>query len=53
MLPKEARDGIMRVWLEILPERYPGVEWVPIEREKAKPDSSSESPASNAERRDQ
>jgi hypothetical protein len=27
-LPREAREGLMRVWLEILRERHPGVEWV-------------------------
>jgi len=32
-LPREARDGIMRVWLEILRERRPGVTWVPAVRE--------------------
>jgi hypothetical protein len=32
-LPREAREGIMRVWLEILRERHPGVTWVPAERE--------------------
>ena len=25
MLPKQARDGLMRAWLEILHERHPGV----------------------------
>jgi hypothetical protein len=29
-LPREARDGLMRAWLEILRERHPGVTWVPI-----------------------
>jgi hypothetical protein len=28
VLPKEASDGLMRVWPEILRERHPGVEWV-------------------------
>ena len=27
-LPKEARDGLMRAWIDILRERHPGVEWV-------------------------
>ncbi len=27
-LPKEAREGLMRAWLEILRERHPGVQWV-------------------------
>jgi hypothetical protein len=29
-LPREARDGLMRAWLEILRERHPGITWVPI-----------------------
>ena len=32
-LPREARDGIMRVWLEILSKKHPGVSWVPVERQ--------------------
>jgi hypothetical protein len=28
-LPREARDGLMRAWLEILRERHPGVTWLP------------------------
>jgi hypothetical protein len=31
-LPNEARDGLMRVWLEILREQHPGVAWVPVQR---------------------
>jgi hypothetical protein len=27
-LPREARDGIMRAWLEILRERHPGTSWI-------------------------
>lgn len=35
-LPAEARDGLSRVWLEILKERHPGVTWVlaPQDREQ-------------------
>ena len=32
-IPSEARDGIMRAWLEILRERHPGISWVPAEQE--------------------
>jgi hypothetical protein len=28
-LPREARDGIMRAWLEILRDRHPAATWVP------------------------
>jgi hypothetical protein len=27
-LPREARDGLMRAWLQILREKHPGVTWV-------------------------
>jgi hypothetical protein len=27
-LPREARDGLMRAWLEILKERHPEVTWI-------------------------
>jgi hypothetical protein len=30
-LPREARDGLMRVWLEILKERHPEVTWVTVD----------------------
>jgi hypothetical protein len=33
-LPREARDGIMRAWLEILRERHPGVSWMQVEQTK-------------------
>jgi hypothetical protein len=33
-LPREARDGLMRAWLEILRERHPGICWVPAEQER-------------------
>jgi hypothetical protein len=33
-LPREARDGLMRAWLEILRERHPGISWVPAEQER-------------------
>jgi hypothetical protein len=33
-LPREARDGLMRAWLEILRERHPGVGWVAMEQDK-------------------
>jgi hypothetical protein len=30
-LPREAREGLMRAWLEILRERHPGVDWLPTQ----------------------
>jgi hypothetical protein len=29
-IPREAREGLMRAWLEILRERHPGVLWVAL-----------------------
>jgi hypothetical protein len=28
-ITREARDGLMRAWLEVLREKHPGVTWVP------------------------
>jgi hypothetical protein len=28
-IPRQARDGLMRAWLEILRERHPDVSWLP------------------------
>jgi hypothetical protein len=36
-IPREARDGLMRVWLEILRERHPGGSWVLAEPGRGKP----------------
>lgn len=33
-LPGEARDGLMRAWLQILHERHPNVTWVPATQER-------------------
>jgi hypothetical protein len=30
-LPREAREGLMRAWLEILKERHPEVTWVTVD----------------------
>lgn len=27
-IPREAREGLMRAWLEILRERHPGTSWI-------------------------
>lgn len=29
-LPREARDGLMRAWLELLREQHPGVSWIRV-----------------------
>jgi hypothetical protein len=35
-IPRQARDGIMRAWLEILRERHPDVSWVPGTQERSR-----------------
>jgi hypothetical protein len=40
-LPREAREGMMRAWLEILRDRHPGVSWVPIEQAASEGDGAS------------
>jgi hypothetical protein len=37
-LPSEARDGLSRVWLEILKEKHPGVSWVLVSGQKQDPE---------------
>jgi hypothetical protein len=29
VLPREAREGLMRAWLKVLSDRHPDVTWVP------------------------
>jgi hypothetical protein len=36
-IPREAREGLMRVWLDILRERHPGTNWLPAEQETQEP----------------
>jgi hypothetical protein len=31
-LPREAREGLMRAWLEILRDRHPSATWVSVEQ---------------------
>jgi hypothetical protein len=30
-LPREAREGLMRAWLDLLNERHPGATWIAID----------------------
>ena len=52
-IPREARDGLMRAWLEILRERHPGVSWVPgeqVTQETAiRGNATSDKPSTKAE----
>jgi hypothetical protein len=46
-IPREAREGLMRAWLEILRERHPDVTWVagkgvnPLEDERESMDAAA------------
>jgi hypothetical protein len=44
-LPREARDGLMRAWLEILRERHSGITWVPVEQAASEGGSPRHTPA--------
>ena len=48
LIPREAREGLMRAWLEILREQHPDVTWLPLEdaslMDDEKTDSASASP---------
>ena len=49
-LPREAREGLMRAWLEILRERHPDVTWLPLDDGSVNDDetTSSASPSQEA-----
>jgi hypothetical protein len=32
-LPREARDGLMRAWLQLLHETHPQVSWIEVEQQ--------------------
>jgi hypothetical protein len=40
-IPREARDGLMRAWLEILREQHPDVTWLPLEDASPKDDENT------------
>lgn len=44
-IPREAREGLMRAWLEILRERHPGTSW--IVEEHASEDDAPTDPQSD------
>jgi hypothetical protein len=46
-LPREARDGLMRAWLEILKERHPAVTWIAKEATPAEASDNNRSEALN------
>jgi len=48
-IPREAREGLMRAWLEILRERHPGVTWLPIEHGSLNDDEDTNSASAATE----
>jgi hypothetical protein len=48
-LPHEARDGLMRAWLEILREQHPDVTWLPLEDVSPMDDANTDSVAASPE----
>ena len=48
-LPREARDGLMRAWLEILREQHPDVTWLPLEDASPMDDANTDSVAASPE----
>ncbi len=42
-IPREARDGLMRAWLEILREQQPDVTWLPLEDASTMDDENRDS----------
>jgi hypothetical protein len=40
-LPREARDGLMRAWLELLRERHPGVNWIRVDTARPNDDENT------------
>jgi hypothetical protein len=47
-LPREAREGLMRAWLEILRERHPEVAWIPVEQGRNIADDTTRTPRHEA-----
>jgi hypothetical protein len=47
-ISREARDGLMRAWLEILRERHPGTSWI-VEETPREDDSPTDAQNETAE----
>jgi hypothetical protein len=47
-LPREAREGLMRVWLEILRERHPGTSWI-VGESPSENDPPTDAPSETSE----
>lgn len=48
-IPREARDGLMRAWLEILREQHPDVTWLPLEDASLMDDENTNSASATQE----
>ena len=48
-IPREARDGLMRAWLEILREQHPDVSWLPLEDVSPTDDENTDPVAASPE----
>ena len=48
-IPREARDGLMRAWLEILREQHPDVTWLPLEDASLMDDENRDSASASQE----
>jgi hypothetical protein len=42
-IPREAREGLLRAWLEILREHHPDVTWLPLEDVSPMDDANTDS----------
>jgi hypothetical protein len=47
-IPREARDGLMRAWLEILRDRHPQVTWIAADNEMAVSSAGEKQPKTQA-----
>lgn len=48
-IPREARDGLMRAWLEILHKRHPGATWLPLKDGSMDDDENASSASASQE----
>ena len=39
-LPREARESVMRAWLEILRQRHPNVTWIAVQEDESREDKT-------------
>jgi hypothetical protein len=39
-LPREAREGVMRAWIEILRQRHPNATWIAVQEDESREDET-------------